>query len=57
MNGVFLFLLFKRQTDGLTELEAHWTFVISEMVYCMLKRRLSDNLVEVNPRSKISQKN
>ena len=24
MNGVFLFLLFKRQTDGLTELEACW---------------------------------
>lgn len=26
MNGVFLFLLYKRQTDGLTELEARWIF-------------------------------
>lgn len=55
MNGVFLFLPFKRQTDGLTELEARCTFVILKW-YCMLKRRLSDNLVEGNHRSKISKK-
>lgn len=45
MNGVFLFTLYKRQTDGLTELEVCWIFVILKCWYCMLKERLSDGSV------------
>lgn len=45
MNGVFLFTLYKRQTDGLTELEACWIFGILKCWYCMLKERLSDGSV------------
>lgn len=50
----FCFLLFKRQTDGLTELDACWTLVILKW-NCMLKKKRCDDLVWVNHRSQISQ--
>ena len=55
MNGVFLFLLLKRKTDGPTEHEARWTFVNLRWWHCMLEERRWEDLVEVNQRSKFSK--